>query len=108
MLNFRMVTAVLNTAIGTLQSYTLFNTFGAHHEFGNVPVRLTPKGFKVNTELSSNWSYASGKRNFAFIQASASPTLVDHVSSPSDNDTSDSKKKSSEHSSFLFKFHISW
>lgn len=108
MLNFRMVTAVLNTAIGTLQSNTLFNTFGAHHEFGNVPVRLTPKGFKVNTELSSNWSYASGKRNFAFIQASASPTLVDHVSSPSDNDTSDSKKKSSEHSSFLFKFHISW
>ncbi|XP_031273050.1 uncharacterized protein LOC116131542 [Pistacia vera] len=91
-----MATAVFNQAIGTLQSNRLFNSSGAHHEFGNVPARLTPKGFKVNIELSTNRSYGFGKRNFGAIQASASPTLVDPVSSPSNNNTSDSKKKSSE------------
>lgn len=99
-----MATAVFNQAIGTLQSNRLFYSSGAHREFGNVPVRLTPKGFKAHIKLSINWTYGFSKKNFGVIQASASPTLVDPVSSPSNNNTADCKKKRSKQSSFSSRF----
>lgn len=94
---FRMSAQVFHQAMGTLQSNRLLNNSGTHHELGNIRVQLIPKSFKLNIELSRNRNFRFGKKNFGIIQATASQTsVIESASSPSNHDTSDSKKKSSK------------
>ncbi|GAY41647.1 hypothetical protein CUMW_061050 [Citrus unshiu] len=93
----RMSAQVFHQAMGTLQSNRLLNNSGTHHELGNIRVHLIPKSFKLNIELSRNRNFRFGKKNFGIIQATASQTsVIESASSPSNHDTSDSKKKSNE------------
>ncbi|KAH9690814.1 phosphoglycerate mutase (2,3-diphosphoglycerate-dependent) [Citrus sinensis] len=92
-----MSAQVFHQAMGTLQSNRLLNNSGTHHELGNIRVQLIPKSFKLNIELSRNRNFRFGKKNFGIIQATASQTsVIESASSPSNHDTSDSKKKSNE------------
>ncbi|KAK3230829.1 hypothetical protein Dsin_002710 [Dipteronia sinensis] len=92
-----MAAAAFLQPVAAVQSNRVLNNSGAHYEFRNVSMRLIPKGSKVNIQLSRNGTYGSGKRNFCMIQASASQTsVVDPVSTPLNNSTGESKKKSNE------------
>ncbi|XVF36755.1 hypothetical protein REPUB_Repub19eG0085500 [Reevesia pubescens] len=89
-----MANAMLHQTVGTIQ---LLSTSGTHFKVENNSVRLLPKGFKVEVEFSRSGTYSSGERKFSVIQASASQTsVVDPVSSPSNNGTHESHKKSNE------------
>ncbi|GLU16220.1 hypothetical protein SLE2022_326640 [Rubroshorea leprosula] len=91
-----MATAVFHRAVGTLQSCELHYNSGVH-DSGNFLVRLVPKPFIVDIRLSKRGNYGSGERKFCVIQASTSSTSVsDPVSSPSNNNTRESRKKSNE------------
>ncbi|KAK1555322.1 hypothetical protein Q3G72_024847 [Acer saccharum] len=93
----RMAAAAFHQPTAAVQSNRVLNNSGAHYEFGNVSMRLIPKGSKVNIQLSRNGTYGSGKRNFCMIQASSSQTsVVDPVSTPLNNSSGESKKKSNE------------
>ncbi|OMO85816.1 Phosphoglycerate mutase 1 [Corchorus capsularis] len=89
-----MANAMLHQTVGSLQ---LLGNSGIHGEVGNNPVRLFPKGFKVQVGFSKGGAYSSGERKFSSIRASASQTsVVDPVLSPSNNDSHESRKKSNE------------
>ncbi|KAJ9167046.1 hypothetical protein P3X46_021728 [Hevea brasiliensis] len=93
-----MASAVFHPAIGTLLSHHLHNS-EFHREFGNVSVKSISKGLKFDVGLSTSRmeGYSSNKRNFSAVQASASQTsLVDPVSTPSNDSTNEFQKKSSE------------
>ncbi|XP_050377242.1 2,3-bisphosphoglycerate-dependent phosphoglycerate mutase 1 [Argentina anserina] len=92
-----MATAVFHQSIGTHQSHGHLYDSGIHQELGKSSVRLISKAFDVNVGLSKRVCYDSGKRNIGVIRASSSQTsVIDHVSSPSKNKESDSRKKSNE------------
>lgn len=96
-LHFLMSAQVFHQAMGTLQSNQLLNNSGTHHELGNIRVKFIQRSFKLNIELSRNRSFRFGKKNFGISQATASQTsVIEPVSSPSNQGTSDSKKKSNE------------
>ncbi|GLT44919.1 hypothetical protein SLA2020_187920 [Shorea laevis] len=91
-----MATAVFHQAVGTLQSYQLHYNSGVH-DSGNFLVRLVPKPFIVDIRPSKRGNYGSGERKFRVIQASTPLTSVsDPVSSPSNSNTRESRKKSNE------------
>ncbi|KAF2291479.1 hypothetical protein GH714_024603 [Hevea brasiliensis] len=82
-----------------LLSHQHLHNSGFHQEFGNVSVNLISKGFKVYTGLSISrkGGYSSGKRNFSVVQGSASQTsVVDPLSTPSNDSKNGFQKKSSE------------
>ncbi|KAG8660401.1 2,3-bisphosphoglycerate-dependent phosphoglycerate mutase 1 [Manihot esculenta] len=94
-----MASAVFHQAIGTLLSHQHLHNSGFHQEFGNVSVKSISKGFKVDAVLSISrkGGYSAGKRNFSVVQASASQTsVVDPVSTSSNDSTNGIQKKSSE------------
>ncbi|XP_057469488.1 2,3-bisphosphoglycerate-dependent phosphoglycerate mutase 1-like [Actinidia eriantha] len=84
-----MAATVFHQAIGTLQSHGYFNNSSFQQEHGNTSLRLISKGFRVY--------YRSKNRSFFVSQASTSQTSTfSPVSSPSKNNTTDSRKKSNE------------
>ncbi|KAK9270233.1 hypothetical protein L1049_025810 [Liquidambar formosana] len=92
-----MAAIAFHQAVGTLQSQGYLHNAGFRQEYGNVSVKLISKGFKVDIGLVRRGSYDSGERNFGVIQASTSQsTVFDPVSSPSNNHTNNSRKKSNE------------
>ncbi|KAK9930579.1 hypothetical protein M0R45_027614 [Rubus argutus] len=92
-----MATAVFHQSIGTHQSHGHLYNSGMHQELGKSSVRLISKAFEVDVGLSKRRCYNSCQRNLSVIQASASKaSVIDHVSSPSKNKESDSRKKSNE------------
>lgn len=92
-----MATSVFHQPLGTAQPHQHFQNSGFRHEFGHASVKLTFKGFKVETGLSRRGGYSSCKRKFGVIQASASHTsVVQPVSYPPNNSTDELRKKSSE------------
>ena len=94
---FRMATAVFQQSIGTHQSHGHLYNSGIQQELGKSSVRLISKAIDVNVGLSKRAFYNSGKRNRGVIRASSSQSsVIDHVSSPSKNKESDSRKKSSK------------
>jgi 2,3-bisphosphoglycerate-dependent phosphoglycerate mutase len=98
-----MATSVFHQPPGTAQPHQHFQNSGFRHEFGHASVKLTFKGFKVETGLSRRGGYSSCKRKFGVIQASASHTsVVQPVSYPPNNSTDELRKKSSKHVSFFF------
>lgn len=91
-----MAATAFHQAIGTLQSYGL-NNLGLRQEIGDGALRLPVKGFKVELGLSKRAFYSAGSRNFGVIRASGSQTSVaDPPLSPSNKNTSEPRKKSSE------------
>ncbi|GKV44056.1 hypothetical protein SLEP1_g51283 [Rubroshorea leprosula] len=91
-----MATAVFHQTAGTLQSRQFINNSGVS-DLGNFSVRLFPRGVKVDIRLSKRGNYGSVERKFGVIQASTSSTPVfDPVSSPSNDNTHESRKKSNE------------
>lgn len=98
-----MASTVFHQAIGTLLSHQHLHNSGFHQEFGNVSVKSISKGFKVDAVLSISrkGGYSAGKRNFSVVQASASQTsVVDPVSTSSNDSTNGIQKKSSKSVSF--------
>ncbi|KAG6786254.1 hypothetical protein POTOM_007851 [Populus tomentosa] len=94
---FRMATFVFHQPLGTAQPHQHLQNSGFRQEFGHASVKLTFKGFKVETGLSRRGGYSSCKRKFGVIQASASHTsVVQPVSYPPNNSTDELRKKSSE------------
>ncbi|KAK4434179.1 2,3-bisphosphoglycerate-dependent phosphoglycerate mutase [Sesamum alatum] len=92
-----MAATAFHQAIGTLQSHSYFSNSGLKQENGIASFRLISKGLKLDTALLGRGAYCSRKRSFSVIEASASQTTVfEPVSSPSNDSTSDSKKKSNE------------
>ncbi|KAA8522499.1 hypothetical protein F0562_013140 [Nyssa sinensis] len=97
LLIFRMAATAFHQAVGTLQPHGYVNHSDFHQEFGNVSMRLISNSIKVNFGQLRRGSYCSRERNICVIEASTSQTSVfDPVSSPSNNTTNDSRKKSSE------------
>ncbi|KAL0392329.1 UNVERIFIED_CONTAM: 2,3-bisphosphoglycerate-dependent phosphoglycerate mutase [Sesamum radiatum] len=92
-----MAATAFHQAIGTLQSHGYFSNSGLNQENGIASFRLISKGLKLDTALLRRETYCSRKRSFSVIEASASQTTVfEPVSSPSNDSTTDSKKKSNE------------
>ncbi|GLT93837.1 hypothetical protein SLE2022_116110 [Rubroshorea leprosula] len=92
----RMATAVFHQTAGTLQSRQFINNSGVS-DLGNFSVRLFRRGVKVDIRLSKRGNYGSVERKFGVIQASTFSTPVfDPVSSPSNDNTHESRKKSNE------------
>ncbi|KAG6784254.1 hypothetical protein POTOM_009942 [Populus tomentosa] len=90
-----MATSVFHQPLGTAQPHQHLQNSGFRHEFGHASVKLTFKGFKVETGLSRRGGYSSCKRKFGVIQASASHTsVVQPVSYPPNNSTDELRKKS--------------
>ncbi|KAJ6391544.1 hypothetical protein OIU77_025511 [Salix suchowensis] len=88
---------VLKSMLGTAQSHQHLQNSDFRHEFGHASVKLTFKGFKVETGLSSREGFSSCRRKFGVVQASASHTsVVQPVSYPPNNSTDELRKKSSE------------
>nr|XP_023926624.1 uncharacterized protein LOC112038047 [Quercus suber] len=85
-----MAAAVFHQAIGTPHS-------SLHHEFRENSLRLNSNSFRLVIGVSRRGCHRSDQRNFCVVQASTSQTSVfDPVSSPSTNNTNNSKKKSNE------------
>ncbi|KAM7258803.1 hypothetical protein ACFE04_014544 [Oxalis oulophora] len=100
-----MATSVVNQAVGTFQSLAVLNGPGHQQEFRNGSVKLISNATNVHLGLSKRGSSSNvGRRHFGVIQATASQASVfNHVLSPSDNSTSDTKKSSSEASLILIR-----
>ena len=87
---FRMAAAVFHQVIGTPHS-------SLHHEFRENTLRLNSNNFRLEIGVSRRVCHRSDQRNFCVVKASTSQTSVfDPVSSPSTNNTNNSKKKSSK------------
>ncbi|KAG5250948.1 2,3-bisphosphoglycerate-dependent phosphoglycerate mutase [Salix suchowensis] len=59
-----MATSVFHQPIGTAQSHQHLQNSDFRHEFGHASVKLTFKGFKVETGLSSREGFSSCRRKF--------------------------------------------
>ncbi|KAK4559669.1 hypothetical protein RGQ29_008748 [Quercus rubra] len=85
-----MAAAVFHQVIGTPHS-------SLHHEFRENTLRLNSNNFRLEIGVSRRVCHRSDQRNFCVVKASTSQTSVfDPVSSPSTNNTNNSKKKSNE------------
>ncbi|POO04037.1 Phosphoglycerate mutase [Trema orientale] len=90
-----MAATAFHQATGILQIQS--HSLGLRQEIGDGAVRLPLKSFKLELGLSKRACYGSGQRKLSVIQASASQTSVaDPVLSPSNKNTSESRKKSNE------------
>lgn len=99
-----MATTVFQEGLGTLQYHRHIGSSGFNQDYGNASLKLIPEGFKIDVSLMRHRSYSSKRRSFSVIQASTSnSTIIDHVSTPSNDAISDSKKKTKETSLILIR-----
>lgn len=92
-----MAATAFHQAVVTLQPHGHLNNSGLRQEIGDGAVRLPLKGFKVELGLSKRACHGPGTRNLGLIRASgAQSTVADPVLSPSNKDTGEPRKKSSE------------
>ncbi|OVA03116.1 Phosphoglycerate mutase 1 [Macleaya cordata] len=92
-----MATAAFHQAIGTTQVHGYCDGLGSRQGIVNFSVKPVPKIFGFDVGLLRRGNCRTNSWNLSVIQASSSNTSVaDPVSSPSNNDKSDSWKKSNE------------
>lgn len=96
--------SLFQQAIGTLQAAGPSNGSGCHHNFAYASVKLFPKEHTFSLGYSTADSLSSVRKLSGIVQASTSQiSVVDAVSSPSDNSTSDSRLKANEASLILIR-----
>lgn len=88
----RMATAVFHQATTSLQSHPGFGSSGSIQEI----FAGSSKGFCYDNRLIMRGSCCSKKSALSIIKASASQAVIHPVSFPSNNQTTDSKKKTNE------------
>ncbi|KAI5654701.1 hypothetical protein M9H77_31888 [Catharanthus roseus] len=92
-----MASTLFQQGLGTLQSHCHFGSSGFNQYYGDASFKLISKGFKVDISLMRLRSYCSKRKCLSVIHASTSQSaVVDPVSTPSNNTTSDAKKKTKE------------
>ena len=97
-----MTATAFHKVVGTLQSHGHISNSAPDYECGNFSMRLIPKGFKV--EIGVSRGEPSRKRTSILVKSSSSQkTIYDPVSSPLNNASKESPKKSSMISGFGFK-----
>lgn len=105
---FRMSATAFHQAVGTLHSRGYVAHSFPSQENGIVSFRLVSKGFKMDIGLMSMGTHCSNKRRISRIKASASQTVFDQVSSPSNGTTTESKKKSSNSMTLILFLRITY
>ncbi|KNA13313.1 hypothetical protein SOVF_115900 isoform A [Spinacia oleracea] len=92
-----MASLVFRQTVGSFQSVGPSCSSGCHHDSRNASLKLLPKVNKLSLGYSTTNSFSSLQKRSGVIQASTSQTfVVDAVSSPSDNFTTDKPKKPNE------------
>lgn len=92
-----MAATALHQAIVTLQSNGYISNSGLQQNHGYKSLQFVSKGFKVDIALSTRRSGYSRERSLFVSRALASHTsVVNPVSSPSNGNTADSRKKTNE------------
>lgn len=98
-----MAATAFHQAVWTIQARGCFHGSSSQREYGLLSARWVSKGItKIEMGLLKRRDYSSSGFKLSIIRASTSNTsVVDLVSLPSNNTTSDSRKKSSKSISFI-------
>ncbi|KAE9458930.1 hypothetical protein C3L33_09168, partial [Rhododendron williamsianum] len=92
-----MAATAFQQATGTLLSHGYFINYGFQLENGKQSLRLISNGFRVDIGILRTGSYRSSGRKCIVAQASTSQfSVLNQASSPSNDTTIDSSKKSKE------------
>ena len=99
----RMAATAFHQAVGTIQAHGYCNGSRSQNEFGMFSARVMSKGVtRIETGSLKRRDYSSSGLKLGVIRASTSNTsVVDPVSLPSNNNASDSRKKSRKSFSFI-------
>lgn len=102
LLIFRMAATAFQQATGSLLSHGYFTNYGFQLENGKQSLRLISNGFRVDIGIMRTGSYRYSGRKCIVAQASSSQfSVLNQASSPSNETTIDSSKKSSNMSSII-------
>ncbi|KAJ4965429.1 hypothetical protein NE237_017278 [Protea cynaroides] len=92
-----MAAAAFQQAIGSIQSYGCCNESGSQKAFGNFSMKLVSNGHVFNVGFLKRGTCSTRGWKLGVIQASTSHTSVANpVSSPTNSNSNDSRKKSNE------------